>query len=100
MGLQSLRMGVQNGGARFAGVESETSEKSEKSMEPENTSQSSQASRYSQTHCAGMVSQMRVTGVQNVGVDPQMTQMIKTKKISLCLANSRVSPATAGCLCG
>ena len=24
--------------------------------------------------------------------------MIKTKKISLCLVNSRVSPATAGCL--
>ena len=46
------------------------------------------------------VSRMRLTGVQNVSVDPQMTQMIKTKKISLCLANSRVSPATAGCLCG
>ena len=26
------------------------------------------------------VSRMRLTGVQNVSVDPQMTQMIKTKK--------------------
>jgi len=63
--LQSLRMGVQNGGARFAGVESETSETSETSMEPENTSQSSHASQYSQTHCAGMVSRMRLVSVQN-----------------------------------
>ena len=38
---------------------------SEKSMEPENTSNSSRPSQYSQTHCADMVSKMRVSGVQN-----------------------------------
>ena len=59
--------GVQNGEARFAGVESEKRGQVE-SMKPENTSQTSQTSQtsnYSQTHCAGQVSKMRVTCVQN-----------------------------------
>ena len=37
---------------------------------------------------AQRVSKMRLKGVQNVSVDPQMTQMIKTKKdfsVPLCL---------------
>ena len=56
--------GVQNGEARFAGVESGKREKREK-YEPENTSRSSQSYQNSQTNCADRVSKMSLIGVQN-----------------------------------
>ena len=58
--------------------------KSEKSMEPENTSQSSRASQSSQTNCAGRLSKMRETGVQNVQNVTGDWWLVNSKK-PLCL---------------
>ena len=60
---------VQNGEARFAGVESEKRGQVE-SGKPENTFQTSQTSQYSQTNCADRVSPAnagRVSGVHKMG---------------------------------
>ena len=57
-------MGVQNGGARFAEVESKKRGQVE-SGKTRKSPQTSQSSQYSQTHCADRVSKMRLRCVQN-----------------------------------
>ena len=60
-------MGVQNGGARFAEVESKKRGQVE-SGKTRKSPQTSQSSQYSQTHCADRVSKKRLRCVQNGGM--------------------------------
>ena len=78
-------MGVQNGGARFAEVESKKRGQVE-SGKTRKSPQTSQSSQYSQTHCADRVSKMCRTGVQNGGQKqtPQTKRTGEKSKTPIC----------------